>query len=525
MLQNEQIKNFGMIRLHHLNYMKAMSDEIWAIENILRESAVGKRMQVRSQLRAQYEMLRGFHMKHGLALNDMLIALSQSIRTKEQAWERLFDSRKESSLGQLTKMDGVIIAQKLATLDDMGERHERILQDCQSFFNDMTTSNFAVMSSLQEEVDDLKDQNRRLGRDLALTKAKYFAATQPLEQMQRNMIEWDEQDPATLTQFHTECSGLAKVLEGKLKCENNLEIMIEILEQQLESAGKELEGVKNEFLRGLLKLQRTLAMSNVVKQLRQRAARKDAAILAAVKSSKKSRNPDPLRLLHHQIEQTHRRVREGVNKMNAHLPSCSLPQTVNDDLREYAAGLRNKEGAILPPINPTPIYKKFQGMAQNVRTRIHYTGLDMAASSEDRDEPAASMSRAGAKDLAYGFAFRAKDKLPGSKILLPPVVPLLLPSSELDESSNANSILGTSRFPSCASMKNSEFFHVQGRPIPLGGSGMRFIRHRDGYPVRGSSDELKYIAKVPTIQYHSMMERSRQQSFHSSSSYYNQVQE
>ena len=96
MLQNEEIKNFGIVRLNHLHYMRNISDDIWAIECILRESALHQKKNVRRGLASFYEIVRGLRLSHIESKSTMLEKLSKAICNFESLQDRKFFDRKTS---------------------------------------------------------------------------------------------------------------------------------------------------------------------------------------------------------------------------------------------------------------------------------------------------------------------------------------------------------------------------------------------------------------------------------------------
>ncbi|CAG7818223.1 unnamed protein product [Allacma fusca] len=396
-LQNEEMKNLGIIRLQHLKQVKRISDEIWDVENILRDAATGKRMQIRTQMRAQFEILRSLHTAHVQALQNMMFNLSKAIRSKEMVWERHFDCRWEKSSKAVTKMDKQINAQKTTSLFMMNDLHERILQDLKTFFNDMTSNNFAVITTLEQEIDTQKSTNNRLARDLVHVKKQYAGISKPLERMQQQMTEWKDQD-SIMRKKSEELHHNEVNLESKLLCENNLNLLIELLIQRLEIASKDFDKVKSQFAKGLVKMQQKMTMNNLVNQLKLNAAQKDTVILRAIQPAAKSGNSAFLQNLEKQIDSQRRQIRRSLQNSLTDgrqvLDPCVSP-----------CGLQRKQGTILPML-VTPenysCFNRFQGQGQGIQTSVRYKGPQY-------------VPKASSRDLGYGYFH-----IPPSELTPPP---------------------------------------------------------------------------------------------------------
>jgi hypothetical protein len=403
-LQNEEMKNLGIIRLQHLKEVKRISDEIWDVENILRDAASEKRVQIRTQMRAQFEILRSLFAAHAQTLQNMMFNLSKAIRSKEIVWERHFDSRWDTSTKSVTKTDKQILAQKVSTLFMMNDQHERFLQDLKTFFNDMTSNNFAVISSLEQEIDAQKSTNNRLARDLRHIKAKYLNMTKPLEKMQENLMEWKDQN-LLMKQTTRELHESESILQSKLHCENNLEILIELLVQRIENASRESQRVKSEFSKGLIQIQQKMNMNNLVNQLKLNSAQKDASILRALEpGTNKKVDKTRIKALEKQIDSQLRNIKRTVQ--DSMVDGTSGARVLNvKDVYVSENGLRRTERAILPPLLTPDNFNSincFRGKSQGLASFLHYKGPQY-------------VPKATSRNLGYGYYH-----IPPSDITPPP---------------------------------------------------------------------------------------------------------
>ncbi|CAG7723169.1 unnamed protein product [Allacma fusca] len=280
--QNEELKNFGIIRLNHLHYMRKLSDDIWDIEIILRESAFIKKRDVRKTLSSYYEILRGLQYNHAKSLTDMLVVLSRAISNHEKSQERKLFNRKSTWEEAYLPYYESLKASKIGTMDVMFLAHDRNLLEMKTFFDDVLTNNLAVMTMLAEEIDVQKLHENRLKRDLRWAKEKYHNVHDPLQEMVLNVRVWDEENKSS-NKLRRVLAANEKQLKSKEHCEHMLDVTMECLREQISIAIEERNKARVEFGRTARQMQRQAQMKTFVYQLKSKAADKDSELFQSVR--------------------------------------------------------------------------------------------------------------------------------------------------------------------------------------------------------------------------------------------------
>ena len=361
MLQTEEIKNFGFIRLHHLNSMKNISDEIWAIENVLRESSLQKKKEVRNALASYYEILRGLRFKHAQTITDMLLVFSRAITFHENAQDRKFFDRK--STWDETFLPGMeqLRTNKFDRLDMIDLVHERNLLEMKSFFDDVTTNNLALMGMLSQEIDSQQLVENRLRRDLRWAKEKYQKIHEPLQRMTHELKDW-EGEHRNADRLYKSLKHAEKALKKKGYCQHMLEVANECIQQQISLSVVDRNNFRKQFSKTARDIMRQAEMKSFVYQLKTRAAEKDINLFQAINynSNKCCRDrTDPYEDMKRSRDL--RMAQYASAKVNV-LPYPVDPTTMDCDMKQKAVnhgayGAVNPEGCIRPPWRKAdPIY-------------------------------------------------------------------------------------------------------------------------------------------------------------------------
>ncbi|GAB0097080.1 Dynein regulatory complex subunit 4 [Sergentomyia squamirostris] len=143
------------------------------------------------------------------------------------------------------------------------ESHDRAYQELKMYYNDITLNNLALISSLKEEMEDLRQQserNERLVSDVTMENKRLIeplqAAKAELAELRKKLENYDR-DRSALNRTKTRC----KTAEKKL---NDNKWETEELKMRLEAITAERDCLRGKFEEAVLELQQKAGLKNVL---------------------------------------------------------------------------------------------------------------------------------------------------------------------------------------------------------------------------------------------------------------------
>lgn len=169
------------------------------------------------------------------------------------------------------------------------ENHEKAFTDIKNYYNDITLNNLALISSLKEQMEDLKKQSERNERIVAETKAENKKLVEPLAKARieltelRKKLEYYDRDRIQLTRYKAKYSTTEKQLSA-LNWESEALIM------RNDVLVDEREKLKSKFEDAVVELQQKTGLKNVllerqVKLLEKEAEKREAILNEAIKGT------------------------------------------------------------------------------------------------------------------------------------------------------------------------------------------------------------------------------------------------
>ncbi|XP_054426195.1 dynein regulatory complex subunit 4 isoform X3 [Pteronotus mesoamericanus] len=229
---------------------------------------------------------------------------------------------------------------KNGQISTLMQRHEDAFTDMKNYYNDITLNNLALITSLKEQMEDMRKKEEHLEREMQEVTAQNRRLADPLQKAREEMSEMQrrlgdhKRDKQTLA-----CTqARLKVTEKDLK---SLQWEHEVLEQRFVKVQQERDELYGKFTAAILDVQQKAGLRNLVLE------RKLQALGAAVEKKEVQLNevlaasnldPEALALVSRKLEDVLESKNSTIKDLQYEL--ARVCKAHNDLLRTYEAKLQ-----------------------------------------------------------------------------------------------------------------------------------------------------------------------------------------
>lgn len=262
-LQYEHQTRLGEMKAEYMTQLKMAQEDHGKQEQELLKD----KRELRRLLREKEESTE-------LQIQQLKLSHSESLSEERSRFER---ELKELLVHQEAKMDRFIqectvknrmeVAEveerKNSQIARLIEAHDKAHQELKMYYNDITLNNLALIGSLKEQMEDLRQQSERNERTVAEVTAENRRLIEPLQEAKaeladlRKKLENYDRDRSALARSKTRC----KTAEKRL---NDHKWETEELKMRLEAVTEERDCLRGKFEEAVLELQQKAGLKNVL---------------------------------------------------------------------------------------------------------------------------------------------------------------------------------------------------------------------------------------------------------------------
>lgn len=164
---------------------------------------------------------------------------------------------------------------KSAHISNLIESHKKAFEEMRNYYNDITLNNLVLISSLKEQMEQLRQQSEQNENLMAQLKLKNKMLTEPMKAAEieladlRKKLQNFNRDRAALSRTKTRYSSASKQL-------NDLKWETEALRMQCEKLTEERDELKEKFEEAVMELQQKVTLKNVLLERKLNIAEKEA---------------------------------------------------------------------------------------------------------------------------------------------------------------------------------------------------------------------------------------------------------
>lgn len=164
---------------------------------------------------------------------------------------------------------------KSAHISNLIESHKKAFEEMRNYYNDITLNNLVLISSLKEQMEQLRQQSEQNESLMNQFKVKNKMLTEPMKAAEteltelRRKLENFNRDRAALSRFKSRYSSASKEL-------NDLKWETEALQMRCEKLTEERDELKEKFEEAVMELQQKVTLKNVLLERKLNIAEKEA---------------------------------------------------------------------------------------------------------------------------------------------------------------------------------------------------------------------------------------------------------
>ncbi|XP_023717427.1 dynein regulatory complex subunit 4 isoform X2 [Cryptotermes secundus] len=259
----EHQNNLSELKAESMVSLKMAQDDYNEQEMELLKDKRKLKYQHKEQELAHEDEIRAICMKHSEELNKVRATFEVEAREIEAKYEkRLTTQRNELNLRhrmELTEIE----ERKNKQVAELIKNHENAFSEIKNYYNDITLNNLALISSLKEQMEDMKTREEHMEKQLRDVTTENHKLVEPLQRAQAEVTELSrqlrnyEKDKVSLANTKSRLSICQKEY-GELKWEN------EVLELRFEKLQQERDELHNRFVTAILELQQKAGLKNVL---------------------------------------------------------------------------------------------------------------------------------------------------------------------------------------------------------------------------------------------------------------------
>ncbi|XP_026855247.2 dynein regulatory complex subunit 4 isoform X2 [Electrophorus electricus] len=188
---------------------KLMQKEQAELEMELRKGMRNLKVDIKEQELSNENLIKSLKMKRDEQITKLRNDFERQVQEIEAKYEKKMQSqRQEQDLRRKTEIHE-IEERKNTQINTVMKNHEKAFSDIKNYYNDITLNNLALISSLKEQVEEMKRKEERLEKEMAEVLQQNKRLTEPLQKATDDVAELQRQ----LANYKKDKASLAVQLE------------------------------------------------------------------------------------------------------------------------------------------------------------------------------------------------------------------------------------------------------------------------------------------------------------------------
>jgi len=209
-------------------------------ENELRQNTRSLKVDLKEKELSHEDVIKDLKLKNDELMSKMRGDFERQVREIEAKYEKkMRDLRDELELRRKTEIHE-IEERKNTQINTLMKNHEKAFSDIKNYYNDITLNNLALINSLKEQVESMKDQAEKKEKMMNEIKSENKRLTEPLTKAKEEVAELRRQ----LANYEKDKTALAST-KSRLKTlsedHRNLKWEHETLEHPSQISSKQVK--------------------------------------------------------------------------------------------------------------------------------------------------------------------------------------------------------------------------------------------------------------------------------------------
>ncbi|KAG9272953.1 growth arrest-specific protein 8 [Astyanax mexicanus] len=259
----EQQNSIAELKTEGVVTTKLLQKEHADLENDLRKGIRNLKVDIKEQELSSENLIKSLKLKHDEEITKIRNDFERQVREIEAKYEKkMLALRQEQDLRRKTEIEE-IEERKNCHINTLIQNHEKAFSDIKTYYNDITSNNLALISTLKENEREMKNKEKRLEKEMAKVLRENKQLTEPLQKATEEATELRKQ----LANYNKDKNSLAgarariKVAEKEIK---DLKWEHEVLEQRFSKVQQERDELYQKFTKAIQEVQQKSGFKNLL---------------------------------------------------------------------------------------------------------------------------------------------------------------------------------------------------------------------------------------------------------------------
>uniref|UniRef100_A0A7N4UYZ7 Dynein regulatory complex subunit 4 n=1 Tax=Sarcophilus harrisii TaxID=9305 RepID=A0A7N4UYZ7_SARHA len=232
-------------------------------ENEMRKNMRCLKVELKEQELANEVVMKNLRLKHDEEITRMRNDFERQVREIESKYDKKMKMlRDELDLRRKTEIHEVE-ERKNGQINTLMKNHEKAFSDIKNYYNDITLNNLALINSLKEQMEDMKNKEDHLEKEMAEVMLQNKRLAEPLQKAREELMDLHKK----LVNYEKDRQALAntkarlKITEKELK---DLQWEHEVLEQRFIKVQEERDDLYSKFSKAILEVQQKTGFKNLI---------------------------------------------------------------------------------------------------------------------------------------------------------------------------------------------------------------------------------------------------------------------
>merc|ERR1712226_1648161 len=251
------------LRMNSNLALKKNAEELADHEKVLRNEKTNLKVELRTLQLSHQDQVKELVKKQDMEITDLRENFERRSNEIVQKFEKKMKEEREIlELRRRTEIHE-IEERKNGQIHALMKNHEKSFSDIKNYYNDITLNNLALINSLKEQVESMKDQAEKKEKMMNEIKSENKRLTEPLTKAKEEVAELRRQ----LANYEKDKTALAST-KSRLKTlsedHRNLKWEHETLEQRFEKTQAERDELYKKFLKAIQEVQQKSSFKNLL---------------------------------------------------------------------------------------------------------------------------------------------------------------------------------------------------------------------------------------------------------------------
>ncbi|XP_048014054.1 dynein regulatory complex subunit 4 isoform X1 [Megalobrama amblycephala] len=259
----EQQNMLSELKAESVSSTKQLQKEHAVLENHLQKDMRNLKVYLKEQELSSENVLKSIHLKHDEEITGLRNYFARQVREIGSKYEkRMQKLRQEEDLRRKTEIHE-IEERKNSHINMLMKNHEKSFRDIRNYFNDIVYKNLDFITSLKEELKDMKRKEEKRNKEMAEVveqnkelRESPQKAKEEVAELQKKLANY-EKDKSALTRTRARL----KISDRELK---ELKWEHEVLEQRFTKVQLERDELYMKFTKAILEVQQKSGFKNLL---------------------------------------------------------------------------------------------------------------------------------------------------------------------------------------------------------------------------------------------------------------------